>query len=123
MLNRRLTWYGLLAVLLALMVQLGLGASAPRADLVVIAGVESICHADEDSDGIPTPAPRHSPDCLICPLCLVLHNPAAPLVALGPALAPPGGVVVHRGELPPPSTAPPAPHRPPSQPRAPPTAS
>jgi len=120
--NRRLPSHGLLAVLLALMAQLAIGASVPRSDPVAaIAGVDAICHTIDDSSGTPAaPAPMHPLDCPVCPFCIALHAPAVALVSPGPALTPPEAMVVLRGELPPPSTAPPAPHRPPGQPRAPP---
>jgi hypothetical protein len=119
MLNRRFPLPGLFAVLLALMANLGVGASVPRVD--PIAGLGVLCHP-EDS-GSPSKTPYHPADCPLCPLCVALHAPPATLVAAVTAPPPPGIAVVIRSELPPPSTAPPAPHRPPSQPRAPPTVS
>jgi hypothetical protein len=122
MLNRRLPLHGLLAVLLALMAQIGIGASVPRTDpLAIAAGVSDICHAADGSDETPgAPAPVHPLDCLVCPLCIALHTPAVALISPMSSLPAPQVVTVLRGELPPPSTAPPATRRPPSQPRAPP---
>jgi hypothetical protein len=111
---------GLFAVLLALMAQLGAGAAVPRIDPVVAAAV--LCHTD-DNGNAPTHSPSHLPDCLVCPLCATLHGQQAMLIAEAPRLIPPPVPAVRRAELPPPSTAPPALHRPPSQPRAPPTLS
>jgi len=118
MLNRRLHLHGFFAVLLALMAQLGIGASVPRINPVVAAGAP--CHTEDDTGGTPSQTPSHPTDCLVCPLCIALNAPSA---TLAPTIATPmplAGAVVLRTELPPPSTAPPAPHRPPSQPRAPP---
>ena len=123
MLNR-LPLSGLLAVLLALMAQLAIGASVPRLDpLAQIVGAEVLCHAPNRADDAPTPAPMHPLDCLVCPLCVAVHGPAIALVPGVAILKPSAAVVVLRSELPPPSTAPPSSHRPPSQPRAPPTIS
>jgi hypothetical protein len=118
MLNRRFPLHGLFAVLLALMAQLGAGASVPRIDPVT--GVGALCHTQDDADGAPSQAPSHPADCPVCPLCIALHAPSVILASAGPPPLPPVIVVVLKIELPPPSTAPPSPHRPPSQPRAPP---
>jgi hypothetical protein len=118
MLNRRIHLRGLFLVLLALMAQLGVGASVPRIDPTVAAG--ALCHTEDDAGGTPSKSPSHAPDCLVCPLCAAVHDTSATLVAViaMPVSQVPG--VVFKAGLPPPSTAPPAPHRPPSQPRAPP---
>jgi len=121
MLSRRFHVHGLFALLLALMVQLAVGASVPRLDpMVVITGAAALCHATDDTGGTPNRSPSHPPDCLVCPLCVALHAQAIPLIADAAVPAPPTIPAERRAELPPPSTAPPAPHRPPSQPRAPP---
>lgn len=114
--GRRFHLSGLFAVLLALMTQLGAGASVPRID--PISGVAALCHMD---GGSPAQAPSHGSDCLVCPLCVALHAPSVILASAGMIVVPPDGWVALKTELPPPSTAPPAVHRPPSQPRAPPT--
>ncbi|HEY0183615.1 MAG TPA: DUF2946 family protein [Rhodopila sp.] len=119
--NRWFHPYGLFAVLLALMAQLGLGATVPRIDPV--AGIGALCHSGDDSSDAPSQTPAHSTDCLICPLCIAWHAQSVPLIPAGAAPLPPSVTVVREAGLPPPSTAPPAPHRPPSQPRAPPTIS
>ncbi len=125
MLNRRLPLHGLLAVLLALVVQLGVGATVPRSDPgAIIAGDEAICHAQANGPGnTPDRPPTHPADCLVCPLCVALHAASATLVPPEVALSRTTVMVVLRSELPPPSTAPPSRHRPASQPRAPPTIS
>ena len=110
---------GLFAVLLALMAQLGSGASAPRFDLVAVAGV--LCHTDDDSTDAPAQAPAHKADCPLCPLCITSHVQATALLAVSPVLTPPAILTIGRPELPPPATAPPAAYRSPGQPRAPPT--
>jgi len=121
MLNRRFHLPGLFAMLLALMAQLGAGATAPRADpFALLTGAETLCHADDDPGSPPLQSPGHPADCLVCPLCVALHAQAAPQIAGGPSLTPPSLRAERRAELAPPSTAPPAPQRPPSQPRAPP---
>jgi hypothetical protein len=118
MLNRRFHLHGLFAVLLALMAQLGAGASVPRIDPV--AGIGVLCHAEDDAGGTPSKAPGHPADCPICPLCVGLHVAPMMLASVGMTVVPAVAGVVLKTELPPPSIAPPAPHRPPSQPRAPP---
>jgi hypothetical protein len=118
MLSRRFHLHGLFAALLALMAQLGVGASVPRIDPVT--GIELLCHMEDRAGGAPSKAPSHSDDCLVCPLCVALHSPSVTLVTIGTPLMPPSVGVVLKSELPPPSTAPPSPHRAPSQPRAPP---
>jgi hypothetical protein len=119
MFSRRFRLPGLFAVLLALMAQLGAGGSVPADNPVADAAV--LCHTD-DAGRAPAHTPGHHPiDCPICPLCAPLHVSLAALIPAGVKLPPPAVVVVARTELPPPSTAPPSPHRPPSQPRAPPT--
>lgn len=123
MLNRRVPVHGLLAVLLALMAQLGMGATVPRLDpFARIVSAEILCHAPDGAGDTP-PAPMHPLDCLICPLCVSVHAPPVVLVSDVGIDMPSAGVVVLRSELPPPSTAPPSSHRPPSQPRAPPAIS
>jgi hypothetical protein len=119
--NRRSSLFGVFAVLLALMAQLGAGASVPRIDPIMTAG--ALCHTDDDTRGVPLPGPAHHSDCPVCPLCAAVHAQGLALVANAPALTRPAVLAVRRTELPPPSTAPPAPHRPPSQPRAPPVIS
>ncbi len=119
MLTRRFHLSGLFAVLLALMAQIGAGATVPRIDPIAAAGV--LCHTDEGS--APAPGHGHPADCLVCPLCAALHTQQAMLLSVAPRLTPPSVLAVRRAELPPPSTAPPALPRFPSQPRAPPTAS
>jgi hypothetical protein len=117
--SRRFQLPGLIAVLLALMAQLGMGASVPRIDPIAAAGV--LCHSEDGGSGGPSKAPAHSSDCLVCPLCVALHASSVALVSDVSTPMPRDVGVVIKSELPPPSTAPPAPHRPPSQPRAPPT--
>jgi hypothetical protein len=115
MLTRRFHLSGMFAVLLALMAQLGIGATVPRLDPT--AGAAVLCH---DDGGAPSKPPMHTDECLVCPLCLALHVQVAVLGTDGPALPQPPVLAVPRLGLLPPSTAPPALHRPPSQPRAPP---
>jgi hypothetical protein len=111
--------FGLLAVLLALMAQLGSGATVPRIDPVAAAAV--LCHTD-DSGNTPARGPNHPSDCPICPLCAPLYAQALALTSDAALPTPPIQAIL-RPELPPPSTAPPGLHRSPSQPRAPPTLS
>jgi hypothetical protein len=136
MFNRRISLIGLFAVLLALMAQLSLGASMPLdarttgIDPVAVAGV--LCHSDGDFFGTPSQVPRqqggqghqdgpkHPDACVICPLCVALHATAPVLVSTGSTVPAPIVRTALKVGLPPPSTAPPAAHRPPSQPRAPP---
>ena len=122
MLNRRVPLHGLLAVLLALMAQLGIGASVPRVDVFAqIVGAEAaLCHAADERGTNPSQPPNHPADCLVCPLCIAVHTAAATLICEGAVAMNRSVVVVLRPELPPPSTAPPIHHWLPSKPRAPP---
>jgi hypothetical protein len=124
MLNRRVSVHGLLAVLLALMAQLGTSATVPRLDpLARAVSAEILCRAPDGAGNIPAPAPMHPLDCLVCPLCVALHTPPIVLACDGGSHTPAAALLVLRSVLPPPSTAPPSSDRPPSQPRAPPTIS
>jgi hypothetical protein len=121
MLNRRVPFHGLLAALLALMAQLGIGASVPRFDpLAQIAAVETLCHTPDGAGGTQPPAPAHALDCLVCLLCGPVHAQPALLVSNEAVPMPPVLDVVIRPELPPRSTAPPAIDHSSIQPRAPP---
>ena len=124
MLNRRVSVHGLLAVLLALMAQLGTSATVPRLDpLARVISAEILCHAPDGAGDTPAPAPMHPFDCLVCPLCVALHAPPIVLIFDVGAHTPSAAIVALRSGLPPPSTAPPSSDHPPSQPRAPPTIS
>jgi hypothetical protein len=118
MLTRRFHLSGLLAVLLALMAQLGAGATVVRPDNV--AGTAVLCH---DDGGAPSQPPAHTADCLICALCAPLHAQTAALLPVGPVLPAPTAIIIARRDGPPPSTGPPSRPRPPAQPRAPPALS
>ena len=106
-------------MLLALMAQLGAGATMPRVDPVAAAGV--LCHSNNGN--APTRGPNHPTECPICPLCATLDAQALALTSNAPLLTLPAIQVVLRPELPPPAAAPPVLHRAPGQPRAPPTLS
>jgi hypothetical protein len=129
MLNRRVPSRGLIAALIALMVQLAIGAmvspsgafgtTASGDSTLAALGAAPICHADSDGSG--TPAPAHLPDCLSCPLCVAVHTPFASPPSASVALLAPPAPPSGRPALPPEATAPPAPNWPAVQPRAPPT--
>lgn len=124
MFNPRVPVHGLLAVLLALMAQLGISATVPRLDpLAQIIGAEILCHASDGAGDTPAPAPLHPLDCLVCPLCVAIHAPSIIPISDAAIPIPSAAIVVPRSELPPPSTAPPSGHQAPSQPRAPPSIS
>jgi len=128
MLNERFRLRGLFAVLLALMVQLGAGASVPAVN--PLAGAAVLCHSDDaytddtytgDTGRSPSHTPGHMPaDCPMCPLCSAPHVSSATLIPVAPPLSPPARGIVAKVELPPSPTGPPASHWPPGQPRAPP---
>jgi hypothetical protein len=121
MANRRLHISGLIAVLLALMAQLGAGAVVPRIDpLADLAAAQAICHGADETGAPADQAPNHSTDCLVCPLCVAVHAPQLALIAAPAEVPVPSVAPVRRAGLLPPATAPPAPARPPQQPRAPP---
>jgi hypothetical protein len=86
---------GLLLVLVALAMQMAMASVVPFAGAA--AGVDrliaaSICHSDNGaSDQGGTPAPHHSSDCAVCPLCQVVSHAgvllAVPMAAIvGPVL-------------------------------------
>jgi hypothetical protein len=116
--KRRSNLLGVFGVLLALMAQLGAGASVPRIGPIVTPG--AICHTEDDTGGAPSREPTYPAACPVCPLCGGLDVQGMALASDGQTLTPPAVLAIQRTELPPPSTAPPSPQRPPSQPRAPP---
>ena len=119
MLNPRVPLRGLLAALLALMVQLALGATVPNAQAALSIAAAPICHSDDGTGN--APAPAHVPDCLVCPLCAAVHASAAiVLPPVSDAVPFARLCLLPRPELPPPATAPPSVDWPPNQPRAPP---
>ncbi len=113
---------GLIAVLLALMVQLGVGATVPRSGPVALTA-GTICHVEGPAGSNGDAPPSHETDCLVCPLCAAIHGPASVVLNPQVVLPAPSVVQITRAELPPPSTAPPSAQRPPNQPRAPPAVS
>lgn len=123
MLSPRLSIHGLFAVLLALAVQLGVGATVPRTDsLARLAGMATLCDSGDHgpTDGVPTP---HDPSaCLLCPACVVVHTATVVLLPATISLKVPR-IVLARPELPPPATAPPSLAARPFQSRAPPVLS
>ena len=75
---------GLLLAVVALAIQLAAASVMPFAPLAA-AGVDrlvaaSICHTSAHDDG-GTPAPRHAPDCAVCPLCHAIAHAGALLAA------------------------------------------
>ncbi|WP_325599788.1 hypothetical protein [Rhodopila sp.] len=112
---------GLLAALVALMVQIALGTTVPKPDPVAaVFSTETLCHPQPASDGSNHRAPPL--DCLVCPFCLALHAAAAVALPDVPAVRPPGSRLVLHAPAPfVQATAPPVP-RLPGQPRAPPSA-
>ncbi|MBS0644697.1 MAG: hypothetical protein U1E70_20760 [Acetobacteraceae bacterium] len=120
MLSPRLSLHGLFAVLLALAVQIGAGATVPRTDpLARLANLTTLCDAGDHgtSDGVPTP---HDPlACLLCPACVLVHAATVVLIPEEFVLKAPQ-IVLARPELPPPATAPPSSTARPFRARAPP---
>jgi hypothetical protein len=116
------TPFGLLLALLALGCQLAIGATVPAAAaqaLAPLAGYGVICHAEDSTDGAPTP--RHkAPDCQLCPLCTAFSTPAAMLVDR-PFVPPPVAIAGPVAAPRPPSTAPPAARLLDARPRGPPS--
>jgi hypothetical protein len=107
----------LFLALLAIMAQLTVATAVP-ASSVSLADVTVLCQHDGKSDAPAAPA-HHTPDCSVCFFC---HNVVgtAGLIATPPLLPIPAIAPVARAVVLPPATAPPAFHRAPSQPRAPP---
>jgi hypothetical protein len=118
--QRRVSTFGLLFALLALVAQLASSIVVPRTDSVAaLADASTICHVDETTDQAPT-APHHPADCPLCPLCVSVSAPAfAP--AADPVLPTPRVVAVAPAAVLPPATAPPATIILAARPRGPPT--
>lgn len=112
--------HGLAFALLALIVQLAVGGYVPSSVDLFAAQRVPICAAGSNT-GSPTPsAPRHHlPDLLPCPLLTAMLSSAIALPTL-PALAAPDVHALHRPEMPPPATGPPAIYRLAAHPRGPP---
>src|ERR1700760_3329394 len=120
MLSHGCPLHGLFAALMALVMQLAVGASVPRLDPVrQIADVAILCHAADDAGGGPAKVPSHLIDCLLCSHCIAAQ-PQIPPVPAPPYLVPPRVQQVRRAEMPPPSRAPPLRLWAATQPRAPP---
>jgi hypothetical protein len=129
----RLSPAGLFLALLAVAMQLALGAAggsgraapipdaARGAELALLSallpGASILCHADTDAPS-PIPQPREHGDCAICPLCAAIAHPAA--LPATPAILPSLLLAIPLAAPPPPATAPPAIDRTSAQPRAPP---
>lgn len=126
MLNRRLHPFGLFAVLLALLAQLGFGATVPQADPAQLFDeLQTICHAGsaDETDQTPSHGPSHPGECPVCSLCVARHTPTPTLLDGASVLALPSVRLVAQVDLPPPATTTPSSRWDPSQPRAPPTQS
>jgi hypothetical protein len=122
MLSRRCYLLGLFASLLALIAQLGAGATVPRFDPVAqLIAAEILCHVT-DEGRTPNQAPNHSDGCLACWVCTAVH-PQIPLVPEPPNLTLSRIQLTQRAELPPPARASPSRVWLLYRPRAPPSAS
>jgi hypothetical protein len=116
---RRPSPFGFGLVMLALCVQLVLGAWVPSAEGAPrLTGLGVICHADAGSRP-PGSTPHHAPDCALCPLCTALAAPLALLAPPPPMVSPRTAVLVSTIILPP-ATVPPLRESKASQPRGPP---
>jgi len=114
---------GLVFALLALVVQLALGAVVPNVELpLALHGAAIICQAPAPDQGKTAPAQHHHvPVSAFCPLVWTALTTPAPLLASAGLLLPaPTQALFHRPGLPPPATAPPAVPFRLAQPRAPP---
>jgi hypothetical protein len=118
-LRQRLHLPGLLMVLFALSVQLGVGSRVPQID-PLIQELATLCQASAAPDQSPHQAPAHPMDCLLCPLCMTVHVASAWILPQAVVILVPVIGVAERPELPPPSRAPPPARRYVAQPRAPP---
>jgi hypothetical protein len=97
---------GLLLALLALVLQINIGAPPPKTAADAVLTAAKLCRADDN--GAPPAAP-HTHDCVLCPLCLTGANATLALPADAPALAPPRIAALHQPGIPPQTaTAPPA---------------
>jgi hypothetical protein len=104
--QRRVSTFGLLFTLLALVAKLASLTVVPRTDgVAALADASTICHVDETTDQAPT-APHHPADCPLCPLCVSVSAPAFALAA-DPVLPTPPVVAVAAAVVLPPATAPP----------------
>lgn len=117
----RLRLSGIFAALLALMVQVAIGATVPQPDPVAsVLAVETFCHAETPTDGSGHKTPPL--DCLVCPFCVAVHAQAMVALPDVPVVPLPGLRVVPVAASPGVAAPPPPQPRPPGQPRAPPSA-
>lgn len=119
--SRRPSLPGLFLALLALAVQLAVGANVPVTAVparMQVAALGIICHSDH---GTNSPAPHHrAPDCQFCPLCGALTTPA-PTLGSGPFVPTPVSVRTTQAAPLPPARAPPATYPFAAPPRGPPS--
>ncbi len=102
---------GLVLAVVALAIQLAAASVMPFAPLAA-SGVDrlvaaSICHAANPDDG-GAPAPRHAPDCAVCPLCHAIAHAGALLAAPAVVVAAPLLLVARAFALPTSRAPPPA---------------
>jgi len=108
---------GLLLALLALVMQIGIGVPLPRSDAETVLAAATLCHSDDGGGG---PATPHTPDCVLCPLCLTVASMPFALPASGPSVPAPRIAVLPRSGTPVRTSPPPSAARLAAQPRAPP---
>ena len=117
---RRPPLFGTLLAVCALIAQLAFGSAMPGASNdIAVATATALCHSDDDGSGAPAPIP-HTPDCVLCPVCLTIAQAAFLLPANAPAVPAPRVLAISTAAVLPPATAPPGTPRRVAQPRAPP---
>lgn len=114
--------FGLFLALLALGVQLAIGAVVPQPQVgLALDELGVICHAPAAPGETPSPPPHRMPDCVLCPLCAAMAAPPHVLASGAPVVPRPSHVTIiaPTGWLPP-ATAPPVAPLTTAQPRGPP---
>ncbi|HEY1935492.1 MAG TPA: hypothetical protein VGG99_26075 [Acetobacteraceae bacterium] len=121
---RPTTVFGLPLVLLALAVQIAVGAivlQPQMMELMQLSQTSPICHANTPADDHSPAAPHRAPHCMFCPLCAAVATSGHVLSGAQPPLpVPPQIVALSREGMPPPATAPPVASPNAAQPRGPP---
>jgi hypothetical protein len=121
---RPITVFGLPLVLLALAVQIAVGAIVLRPQMMELAQLSQtspICHAGGAPADQSPAAPHRAPHGMFCPLCAAVAMSGHVLSGAQPPLpAPPRTIALGREGMPPPATAPPVAPPAAAQPRGPP---
>ena len=118
MIRFRIPRLGLFAALLALAIQLAVGATVPDPALAEL-GLGAICPTGNPASHQRAPPAHHLPDCAACPFCAALTLPA-PTLGAPPWIPAPREAAIAVAPNRPPATGPPIAFVAAAQPRGPP---